>query len=305
MKYSVQTLAKFAAVYAGLVFGIYWIPLRALDSAGFPGLWATFVFNAVPLALIAPVAVFRWRAIARGCLHFHCCGFLLGLALVLYSSSFLYTEVVRAILLFYLMPVWGFLLARVVEGELITPVRWISMAFGLAGMLVILGIDAGIPLPRNPGDWMALIGGMVWALAALMLMTDKRNTVIDYSVLFFFWATVIAGLLALLATAQNQLAEADWPAIFSIVWWVILLSLIVLIPTALATVFGPRHLNPGIVGLLFMTEISVTVISAAILAGEPFGTREILGVILITLAGLAEPAHQYTRRQNFPRAQSG
>ena len=29
-RFSTQTLAKFAALYAGLAYGIYWIPLRAL-----------------------------------------------------------------------------------------------------------------------------------------------------------------------------------------------------------------------------------------------------------------------------------
>jgi drug/metabolite transporter (DMT)-like permease len=272
-----------------MVFGIYWIPLRALEEAGFVGLWATFVFNAAPLLLIAPLIVYRWRAFARGSLHFHICGMLMGLGLVLYASAFLYTEVIRAVLLFYLMPIWGFLLARFVAGEVITPVRWLSMAFGLVGMLVIFGVDAGIPLPRNLGDWMALGAGMVWAVSALMLLTDKNSDTINYSTMFFFWGTVIAGLFALIATGQDQLTAVNWSVISSVLLWIVPLSVIVLIPAAIATVFGPSHLNPGIVGLLFMTEISVGVVSAAIWAGEPFGTREIIGVILITLAGLAEP----------------
>ena len=47
-------------------------------------------------------------------------------------------------------------------------------------------------------------------------------------------------------------------------------------------------MNPGVVGILFMTEISVASITAAIWAGEPFGLRELSGVILISLAGLSE-----------------
>jgi len=42
------------------------------------------------------------------------------------------------------------------------------------------------------------------------------------------------------------------------------------------------------VGLLFMTEISVGALTAAIWAGEPFGIREIVGVVLITAAGATE-----------------
>ncbi len=47
-------------------------------------------------------------------------------------------------------------------------------------------------------------------------------------------------------------------------------------------------LNPGIVGLLFMTEISVGTVTAALWAGEPFGAREVIGILLISGAGLAE-----------------
>lgn len=294
MRYSTQTLAKFAGIYSGVVFGVYWIPLRALEAAGFEGLWATFVFYAAPLLLLTPLIVYRWRSFVRGSLRFHVCGMLIGLAQVLYASSFLYTDVVRAILLIYLMPIWGFLLARIVAGELITPVRWLSMALGLGGILVIFGVDVGIPLPRNLGDWMALGAGMVWAVASLMLLTDENSDAINYTVMFFFWGAVIAGVLALVATGQNHLQAVDWSTLSTVAAWVIALSLIVWIPAAFATVFAPAYLNPGIIGLLFMTEISVGVVSAAILAGEPFGTREIVGVCLITLAGLAEPVFNLT-----------
>ena len=105
-----------------MVFGIYWIPLRALNDAGFSDLWATFVFNLVPLALVLPLAVIRIRNIVGGSRHFHLCGALMGLGYVFYASSFLYTEVIRAILLFYLMPIWGFLLTCIVTGDPITSV---------------------------------------------------------------------------------------------------------------------------------------------------------------------------------------
>ena len=52
--------------------------------------------------------------------------------------------------------------------------------------------------------------------------------------------------------------------------------------------WGTPKLNPGLVGLLFMTEISVGAITAALWSGEPFGWREAIGVILISLAGIME-----------------
>ncbi|MEM7208800.1 MAG: DMT family transporter [Pseudomonadota bacterium] len=289
INFSTTTLAKFAAVYSGLVFGIYWIPLRALEDNGFAGLWATFIFSVVPLIFLTPLLFSRLPAMARAKPHFHICGIMVGGGYMLYASAFLYTEVIRVILLFYLMPIWGFLLARVVTGDPITPVRWLSMALGMIGMLVIFGIDSGFPAPKNIGDWMALTAGIMWAVASLMLLTDKSTPTRDYMCAFIFWGTVFSGVLALLFTQLGSLQTAQWQAFPDIAWWIALLAIFVLIPAAFATVFGPSHLNPGIAGLLFMTEISVAVASAAWLAGEPFGAREIIGVTLITLAGLSEP----------------
>ena len=140
-----STLAKFAGVYSGLVFGIYWLPLRQLQEAGFQGLWGTTVFNLTPLLLLVPLIAVRLRILISGGVRFHCCGVLMGLAYMLYASSFLYTDVVRAILLFYLMPIWGFLLARLVTGDPITLPRWLSMVLGLLGLLGYFGHRCRLP----------------------------------------------------------------------------------------------------------------------------------------------------------------
>ena len=48
-RFSSQTLARFASLYAGLAYGLYWIPLRALEQAGLPGVMPSLVFNLVPI----------------------------------------------------------------------------------------------------------------------------------------------------------------------------------------------------------------------------------------------------------------
>ena len=39
MNLSLETKAKYACLYAGAVWGLFWIPLRELEDAGFQGLW--------------------------------------------------------------------------------------------------------------------------------------------------------------------------------------------------------------------------------------------------------------------------
>jgi drug/metabolite transporter (DMT)-like permease len=61
-------------------------------------------------------------------------------------------------------------------------------------------------------------------------------------------------------------------------------------------------LNPAVVGLLIMTEISVGAVTAALWAGEPFGVREASGVVLITAAGVLESAWQLWAKPRPRRA---
>ncbi len=163
------------------------------------------------------------------------------------------------------------------------------MALGVAGLWVIFGESGDIPLPQNIGDWMALSAGLMWAGLSLLLLTDEDENPLDYSAGFVSWACIWALIFAMAATRSGYEPVPQWQALPSELVWLIPFSVIVIVPAAIATIYGPTKLNPGIVGLLFMTEISVAAITAAIWAGEPFGKPQLVGVILVTLAGALEP----------------
>ena len=294
LKRNSHNLAKLAGLFAGVTFGIYWLILRQLALSGLPGAWAVAGFNLVLLALFLP-GFALWRSAPLPTRrHFHVCTFLLGLAYVLYSSAFLYTQVIKVVGLFYLMPLWGFVFARLVLGERITPIRWLSMVLGLAGIAVMFGFEA-VPQLRNIGDWMAFFSGIFWALGSLMLLTDRQDT-LNHTLGFLFWGSVLGLALALFAWQYAAAPLPDFRRFGGVLPWLLPLGVCVLIPGLIATVYAPSKLNPGVVGLLFMTEVSVAAITAALFADEPFGYRELLAVGLITLAGLSEPAIGLLRR---------
>ena len=287
--------AKLACIYSGITWGLFWIPLRMLDRAGIYGAWATILFYAVPLLFFLPYLVFRWNKILRCGLPLHLIGIASGTALALYADALIYTEVVRGLLLFYLTPVWSLILARIFLGEAITPPRMFAILLGLSGMLVILGIDVGVPLPRNIGDWMGLLGGLGWAVAAVLLRQDDGSHAMEFTLSYFFWGSVAAVIIAVSPIA----GDIELPAMSS-VWdvlpWFSVVAVILVIPAAWAVIWGAPHLNPGVVALLFMIEVGVGTITAAIWAGEPFGWREFIGVVLIVLAGLTELFADISRR---------
>ena len=119
---SLENRAKLACLYAGAVWGLFWIPLRALEDVGLHGLWVLVVYFAVPTLCLLPIGIWRWKHFKAGaassCRLRPWCR---AGALLLYTTSIVYTEVVRAMLLFYLTPIWGTVLARIFLGDAITP----------------------------------------------------------------------------------------------------------------------------------------------------------------------------------------
>ena len=284
---SIETRAKLACAYSGLVWGLFWIPLRQLQEAGINDHWAALIFYLIPFTLAAVLVPFRWRSLAQGGLDLQLKAFLPALSLVVYSFAFFHTTVMRAMLLFYLTPVWSALLGRWILGEPITPVRWFSMALGFAGMFVLIGNGLSISAPLNLGDWLAALSGVGWALAAVILRLGKRYHALDLTIVDFVFAAIIAAAL-FVAFAGSAGPAPQLDLLARILPWLIPGMLAVVATGVYASMWGVPYLNPAVVGLLFMTEISVGSITAALWSGEPFGPRELAGVLLITAAGTAE-----------------
>jgi hypothetical protein len=61
-----------------------------------------------------------------------------------------------------------------------------------------------------------------------------------------------------------------------------------LIPVMSGIYWGSRHVDPGRLGILLQLEAVVGILSAALLAGEPFGLRQAIGAVLVVGAGFIE-----------------
>jgi drug/metabolite transporter (DMT)-like permease len=287
-KWSTIALARFACLYAGAIWGIFWIPVRAINDAEIHGLWSSAIWFAVPTALLFPLVVLRFKSIKAGGLSLQITAFLSGVALLCYTLAFLYTDVVRAMLLYYLTPVWSTLLAAAILREAITWQRVVAIIFAIIGMLVIFGLGLNFPIPRNIGDWLGILSGFVWAIAIVRIRKHEAHSAVDMTIGFFFWSMVTSFVLCFFLVS-DQLPSIE--KVFSVLPWLIPFIAIAVIPGAFASLWGPKYVSPGLAGLLMMTEIIFGSITAALFANEPFGGREIFGIILISAASLFEPVY--------------
>lgn len=290
-----ETLAKLACAYSGVAWGLFWIPLRWLQDAGVEGPWIGAVFFFFQAVCFLPLIAFRPGRLTAGGSNLLITGLFAGGALALYALAVVYTDVIRAMILFYLTPVWSTLLARWILKEPITDLRWFAIALAFGGMLVIFGVDIGVPWPRNFGDWLGLGSGVLWAIAAVRLNIDRTNDPIELTFSFCCLATIVCIAMALMPLGSpSRIPDAG--AVAGTLYWLMPILAIIVVPGAYAAMWGARLVNPGIVGILFMTEVIVGTITVAIWAGEPFGAREIIGITLISAAGLIESVWELIKR---------
>ena len=277
-----STLApSLAILWSTLLWGTLWIPLRRIDAAGASGAAAITVGFLIPLVLLLPFALARWRSILAGGWTLWTAGLLLAFSIAFYSEGLLRGTVARVLLSFYLTPVWSTLFERLLLGEPITRRRIVTILLGLAGMAVIFGGEAGLPLPRSSAEWMGLMAGVTWGLAMVFVKRTGSRPIFDRVFVHF----VFLAPLFLLATAipgghssggleiQALVDSTIWLMVFAVVW---------MLPVIWLTIFGASHLGPGRVAIFLMLEIVVGLTTASLLTDEPFGMRELIGAVLIT-----------------------
>jgi drug/metabolite transporter (DMT)-like permease len=271
---------QLAILVSTLMWGTLWIPVREMHEAGSSGAWATTLGFLIPLAALLPVALIRWRRTLAGLRELGFAGFCLALGIALYAEGIVRGQIARVILLFYLTPVWGTLLARIFLRQPITGRRLATIALGLAGMIAIFGIDAGIPSPRSGGDWMGLAAGFAWAVAMVAFHGEASRPLFEgVFVQFAFLGPVF--LLVALIPGEGSIASAAFPLDARTAAWLLAFALLWMLPVIWLTVYGASRVEPGRFAILLMFEIVVGLASAAILTDEPFGAREIVGAVLV------------------------
>ena len=278
---------SFALLIAAGMWGLFWIPQRALEAGGLTGGWATISQMVIPFAMLLPISLWRLYKGQSFGLEYPLIGLLFGGGIACYANSFLLTDVVRALILFYITPVWTTIFEIVFLRQIPRFYRYITLVLALSGVWIVFGQDGVIPLPQNSGDWIALFGGILIAASAVRMEIKKPEGIYPILFSFFFYG----GLFTLIQSYFLSDYLGDAPSIESWVAmmpWLILIAILFHIPTNIVILGAPSRIGAGIFSIIILFEIVVGTFSAAVLTDELIGWREILGSSFIIFAGLTE-----------------
>ena len=282
-KPSGNLLAASALVINAFVWGVSWWPFRELQNYGLHPLWATaavymlvcggmllFYFGALKGLLANPVL--WWLALAS------------GLTNVGFNWAVTVGDVVRVVLLFYLMPAWAVLIAWLLLGERPTKGSLLRLLLAMAGVLIVLKTpDSPWPVPQGGADWLALMGGLSFAITNALLRKFNHTPSGARMLAMFAGGALLASGVAVLGLSFQMLPAPSLPLAGVAVF--VGLSLVFVISNA-ALQYGAARLPLSTTSLVMLTEILFASVSAAVFDAADFSPRIFWGGSLIVLAAL-------------------
>ncbi len=287
MSTAARWLPALALVFNALTWGVSWWPFRQLAAQGLHPLWATVLIYTMAL-----VAITLWRRGAWGELRRTRSLWLLVLASGTTNAAFNWGitvgDVVRVVLLFYLMPLWAVLLARLLLHEALTRAAGLRVALALAGAAVVLwpagGIADGLPLPRTLPEWLALLGGFTFALNNVLLRREAHQPEAARALAMFAGGAAVSGMVALALALQGTVPLPPAPA-----WgWVAgsLLMGLAFLGGNMALQYGASRLPANVTAVVMITEVLFAAGSAVLLGAGSLTPALWLGGALIVGATL-------------------
>ncbi len=280
-------LPVLALLFNAFVWGLAWWPFRTMHTAGLHPLWATaLMYCGVLIALLAlrPGIWAQLRA--------HPQLWLLALSSGLNNVAFNWAvtvgDVVRVILLFYLMPAWAVLLAWKILGERPTGQALARLALAFAGVALVLW-PADAPAGQllhglSMADGLALLGGFMFALTNVTLR--RLHAVPGQARMFSMFGGCMLMALAVGTIGLHAGVVEPFPAPHA--GWVVTAPLLacVLLLGNWALQYGASRLPAGTTAVVMLSEVVFASVSSVLLSAATLQPRTLIGGGMIVLAAL-------------------
>jgi drug/metabolite transporter (DMT)-like permease len=276
--------AAAALMLNALFWGLSWWPFRQLHELGVHPLWSTALSYA--LAWLCIVALHPTAP--RDLLRHPALGWLVlssGLTNVGFNWAVTVGDVVRVVLLFYLMPVWAALLAWPLLGERPTRAAALRVLLGVAGVMLVLKTpETPWPVPQSLADFLALMGGFCFALTNVLLRRLHATPPAARMLAMFTGGATLA-LCSALAAQGAGLANALPTLTPTLVLALAALGAYFLIGN-LGLQVGAARLPSAVTSVIMLSEVVFASASAAWLGAGHFTPTVLLGGALILGAAL-------------------
>ena len=263
-----------------LVWGLSWWPLREMQALGLHPLWSSGLIFGLALVVLSFWKPAAWQQL----LNTPALWTLMiaaGLTNVGFNWAVATGDVVRVVLLFYVMPAWSIPIAWWVLGERPTRGALWRLALALVGVALVLKTpDTPWPWPESASDYLALMGGASFAWTNALLRRHHDTPSGARMIAMFAGGTALSLGLAVVWVG---LGHTTLPPDLS--WWPYALGLgLTFLASNLALQYGAARLSAHTTALVMLSEVVFAALSSVALGVSELSARTLMGGGLIVLA---------------------
>lgn len=263
-------------------WGLTWLPLKYLNAHGMQGPVLVLVAFAAAALVLLPAFIRQRRSWAGQVRFLLLIALFGGFANLSFQIALYEGEVIRVMILFYLLPVWSVLGGRMFLGERIDRLRMVTVAMALLGAFLILGGFAVFGTQTGWVDMLAIASGLAFAMNNIVFRATQTLPVTSkVAAVFVGCAVLVGGYLAVSQPVASVYTPATMllTVLYGVAW---------LTPITFGTQWGVTRLEAGRASIIIIMELVTAVISAGLLLGETLSAGELAGGLLVVGAVLVE-----------------
>jgi len=277
--------SKYAVIVltiSSIGWGITWLPIRLINEMGLDSMQLILIaFSSA--AIVALPWLFKeyslWKHSLRFMIMIAIAG---GFANAAFQTAIVHGDVIRVMILFYMLPVWSIIGGRLFLKEKIDGTRIIAAALCLTGAAIILDVLNASWQGISWIDLLAIGSGLGLAITNILFRFTQTVPLMSKVSVSFIGCTIIIGSYFLLSTNDAVLPnnQAVPMAIIYGAVWIVLITM--------GTQWAVTRMEAGRSSIILVMELVVAVASAAIIANANLGVNEMIGGAMVMAAALLE-----------------
>ncbi|WP_373032066.1 DMT family transporter [Sulfurovum sp.] len=268
---------------ASVLWGLSWLPLKSINTMGIDGISLIFVVYGILALTLSPLLLKQfiiWKEHKKVMLLIAIFG---GGANLAFTYALINGEVIRVMVLFYLLPVWGVAGGRIFLKEDIDRWRYMGVFLAISGAFLILGGFEVLNAPPSWIDLIALASGFFFAMNNILFRASQSVPVAAKLGVMFLGCFSLAGILLMGGVEQ-------FPQDVNGNTWLMLVSyaLLWLLVANIGSQWSVTHMEAGRSSIIIILELITAVVSATLITGETMFPIEYMGGALIVAAAFIE-----------------
>lgn len=276
-KYAVLVL-----IISSIGWGITWLPIKLINEMGLDSMQLILIAFSSGTIVSLPW-LFKQHARWKSSLGFMLMiGIAGGFANSAFQTAIVHGDVIRVMILFYMLPVWSVIGGRIFLQEQIDRLRLSAVVLCLAGAAIILDVWNTSWQGISWIDLLAIGSGLGLAATNILFRFTQTIPLMSKISVTFIGCTVIIG--AFLGTSTTSAALPGNQAIpLAMLYGAIWIMLI-----TIGTQWAVTKMEAGRSSIILVMELVVAVVSAAIISNAQLGMNEMIGGAMVIGAALVE-----------------